>query len=157
MHRSSKLMFSTGALPDGFEKVTNINGPLGGIVSVIRRRLPAFGTLLHPKQLLVIVNALGKVLFHPLTVAVVMASIVILNDTKRKIHPSENRRFQRNVFMSRTVSSGSALAAELQNRLGPVLATRFHWTYVALGNSAVPQGLCRRISRRHNTTYSTPR
>ena len=62
-----------GRLREGAE----VNRPLGGIVAVIRRRLPATCALLHLKQLLVIVNALGEVLFRCLAVAVVMAPIVV--------------------------------------------------------------------------------
>ena len=42
---------------------------------------------------------------------------LILNDTKQKISPSENLKVQREVWRSRSVSSVSALAAGLQNRL----------------------------------------
>lgn len=58
-------------------KGAEVNGPLGGIVAVIRRRLPASGALLYLKQFLVIVNALGVVLFRCLAVAVVVAPIVV--------------------------------------------------------------------------------
>ena len=63
----------SGRLREGAE----VNGPLGGIVAVILRRLPAPGALLHLKQLLVIVNALGEILFRCLAVAVVVAPIVV--------------------------------------------------------------------------------
>ena len=62
-----------GRLGEGAE----VNRPLGGIVAVILRRLPATCALLHLKQFLVIVNALGKVLFRCLAVAVVMAPVVV--------------------------------------------------------------------------------
>lgn len=63
----------SGRLREG----AKVNGPLGGIVAVILRWLPAPGALLHLKQLFVIINALGKVLFRYLAVAVIMAPIIV--------------------------------------------------------------------------------
>ena len=62
-----------GRLREGAE----VNGPLGGIVAVILRWLLAPGALLHLKQLFVIINALGEVLFRYLAVAVIMAPIIV--------------------------------------------------------------------------------
>lgn len=80
-------------------------------------------------------------------------------DSKYKIGgklPSKNREFQRG-SISRSVSSGSVLAAELQSRFWLAPGARLHWTCDFPGISAVPQGWCRWISRRHNTICSTPR
>ena len=63
----------SGRLREGAE----VNGPLGGIVAVILRWLPAPGALLHLKQLFVIINALSEVLFRYLAVAVIMAPIIV--------------------------------------------------------------------------------
>lgn len=66
-----------GSVVGRLREGTKVNMPLGGIVTVILRRLPATCAFLHLKQLLVIVNALGEVLFRCLAVAVVMAPIVV--------------------------------------------------------------------------------
>lgn len=79
LHRASLVKVDdlhrciSGRLREG----SKVNGPLGGIVAVILRCLPAPGALLHLKQLFVIINALGKVLFRYLAVAVIMAPIIV--------------------------------------------------------------------------------